>query len=262
VSWCHGTAIAAASSRDGRDWLYRGTLAGLDPEPGRNTLWAPDAVWDGERYHAFVSWIRGVPDGWHGDARMVHAVSDDLFAWRVQSVLALSSARVIDAGLCRLPGGTWRMWYKDEGHGAQIWAADSADLARWTVVGPVLTDRAQEAPTVFAWRGHQWMVTDFWSGIAVHRSDDGGHSWTRQADLLDRPGRRAEDGSFGGHPDVVVQGDAAWIVYQVHPGQRGDRQTPTFTERRTVLQVAALGTAGGGLTCDRDAAVDFALAPG
>ena len=40
VSWVHGTALGVATSRDGTKWLYRGTLEGLDIEPGHNTFWA------------------------------------------------------------------------------------------------------------------------------------------------------------------------------------------------------------------------------
>ena len=44
VSWVHGTALGVATSRDGTKWLYRGTLEGLDIEPGHNTFWAPEII--------------------------------------------------------------------------------------------------------------------------------------------------------------------------------------------------------------------------
>lgn len=49
----HGTAIAASVSEDGVNWSYRGTLRGLDRDPGLNTLWAPEIFWDEDsrRFH-------------------------------------------------------------------------------------------------------------------------------------------------------------------------------------------------------------------
>ena len=65
----------------------------------------------------------------------------------------MSSDRVIDAALHRMPAGHWRMWYKDEVKGSHTWAADSDDLYHWTVEGPVIADCAHEGPNVFFWRG-------------------------------------------------------------------------------------------------------------
>ena len=41
VAWVHATDLGVASSPDGHDWLYRGTLEGLHFEPGRNTYLEP-----------------------------------------------------------------------------------------------------------------------------------------------------------------------------------------------------------------------------
>ena len=54
VSWVHGTALGVATSRDGTKWLYRGTLEGLDIEPGHNTFWAPEIIEAGGLYHMYV----------------------------------------------------------------------------------------------------------------------------------------------------------------------------------------------------------------
>lgn len=51
VSWVHGTALGVATSRDGTKWLYRGTLEGLDIEPGHNTFWAPEIIEAEGLYH-------------------------------------------------------------------------------------------------------------------------------------------------------------------------------------------------------------------
>lgn len=59
VAYCYGTAIGIACSEDnGQSWYYRGTLD-LEYEPGHNTYWAPDIIYDDGTYHLFVVFIRG-----------------------------------------------------------------------------------------------------------------------------------------------------------------------------------------------------------
>ena len=65
LAWVHGTDIGVASSVDGADWLYRGTLRGLEFEPGRNTFWAPEVLYHAGLYHMYVSYVRGVPASWN-----------------------------------------------------------------------------------------------------------------------------------------------------------------------------------------------------
>jgi hypothetical protein len=125
VRWCHGTDIGIASSSDGRTWTYRGTAQGLEFEAGRNTFWAPCLVTHGGAYHMFVAYVRGVPSDWSGDRHIVHYTSRDLVQWKFESVVPLSSERVIDAFVYAKPTCGWRMWYKDEAHGSHIYAADS-----------------------------------------------------------------------------------------------------------------------------------------
>jgi hypothetical protein len=266
VAYGHGTDIGIASSTDGgRSWLYRGTLQGLEFERGRNSFWAPEVIRHEDIYHMYVSYVRGVPSVWSGTRHIVHMTSENLWDWRFQSLLPLSSDSVIDACVHRLPSGTWRLWYKDEIHGSFTYAADSDDLHSWRVVGAVITDCPHEGPNVFFWRGSYWMVTDAWKGLAVYRSRDCA-DWVRHADILCSPGRRPDDGWLGHHADVLVQGDRAYIFYFVHP-ERDESfcETTTGVEpyatRRTSLQVAELELDGERLVCDRDRPFDFALEP-
>lgn len=267
VSWVHGTDIGIASSADqGRSWRYRGVLAGLEFERGRNTFWAPEVVYCQETYHMYVSYVRGVPHDWSGARSIVHMTSRNLWDWHYESTLDLSSDRVIDAALHQLPNGLWRMWYKDEANHSWSYAADSDDLYRWQVQGPAITDCAHEGPNVFRWRGYYWMITDFWNGLGVYRSADAEH-WQRQANILDTPGRRADDGAIGGHADVLVQGERAFLFYFTHPDwdraiQYDTHAVHPYPVKRTSLQVAALDLLGETLTCDRDQAFDFTLLPG
>ena len=196
----------------------------------------------------------------------MHLTSDDLWDWHYRSALTLSSDRVIDAALQRMPGGYWRMWYKDEVNGSHTWAADSDDLYHWTVHGPVITDCAHEGPNVFFCRDNYWMIIDCWAGLGVYRSADA-EIWHRQADILDKPGKRRDDGAIGGHSDVLVNGERAFIFYFTHPDwdreqQFGMDEIHPYHVKRTALQVAELELKNDILVCDRDKAFDFTLQPG
>ncbi len=263
VAWVHGTDLGVASSPDGgKTWAYRGVLAGLDIEWGRNTFWAPEIVWHGDRYHMYVSYITGVPDRWAGHARLIlHYTSPDLLAWTYVSTLPLSSDRVIDACVFPLPAGGFRLWYKDEANGSHTYAADSPDLYDWTVIGPVITGRGHEGPNVFAYQGAYWMIVDEWRGQGVYRSDDLAH-WARNGLVLDQPGTRPDDATIGLHADVVVQGDDAYVFYFTHPGRVAGAEGDTYETRRSSLQVARLGVRDGVLVCDRDAPLDLNLRAG
>lgn len=263
-SWVHGTDIGIASSADGgRTWIYRGIAEGLTFARGRNTYWAPEIIAHAGRYHMYVSYVPGVPHHWFGTRHILHYTSANLWDWRFESQLALSSDRVIDACVFQMPSGQWRLWYKDEAQQSHTYAADSDDLHRWHVVGPVITDCAHEGPNVFAWQGAYWMVTDHWTGLGVYRSADCEH-WTRQADLLVQPGQRVDDAAYGHHADVLVQGDDAYLFYFTHPHEKSiDARTAEglipYAYRRTSLQVARLHVVDGVLTCDRDEAYEFVL---
>lgn len=263
-AWVHGTDIGIASSADGGStWLYRGIIKGLEFEQGRNTFWAPEVLRHNGLYHMYVSYVRGVPATWEHPRSILHYTSANLWTWEWQGSIALSSSRVIDACVHPLPDGRWRMWYKDESAGGHTFAADSGDLFHWTVRGPVITDCPHEGPNVFLWKGQYWMVTDPWQGLGVYRSDDA-ETWTRQANILDQPGRRPDDGNIANHADVLVQAGRAYIFYFVHPGMKrteslGMPRAMPYAARRSSIQVAELELLDELLCCDRDKAVSLDL---
>jgi hypothetical protein len=260
VRWCHGTDIGIASSTDGGlTWTYRGIAKGLEFEPGRNTFWAPCLVEHGRTFHMFVAYVRGVPADWSGDRNVVHYTSRDLVNWKFDAVIPLSSDNVIDAFVYAKPTGGWRMWYKDEAHGSHIYAADSEDLGKWEVTGPVITSSPQEGTAVFWWRGSYWMLVDRWQGMGVLRSDDLTR-WTEQPGrILGVPGKRPDDGDLGRHGEVVVQGPEAYLFYFTHPFGPKAHQEPG--QHRSSLQVARLELKDGRLACDRDAPFPLELGP-
>ncbi len=217
-------------------------------------------------HHMFLTVVPGVFETWQHPRRIVHLTSTDLRRWTYRSTLALSSDRVIDAGVHRLPDGTWRLWYNNERDRKSIYYADSTDLFTWTDHGKCtgVGERPGEGPFVFSWRGRQWMLVDLWRGLGVYRSDDLS-SWTAQTDnLLATPGRGADDGVNGGHPGVVVSGERAFLFYFTHPGRAGTikpEDKDSLDLRRSSIQVVELQEKDGVLSCDRDAPTFVDLVP-
>jgi hypothetical protein len=267
VTWVHGTRIGIAESADnGATWKHAGIAEiPLPPELGGDqaTHWAPDVVVapDGA-YHMYLSVVPGVFRDWNHPRAIVHLVSADLRAWTYRDTLKLASDRVIDAGVVQMPDGAWRLWYKNEKDRSAIYRADSPDLTTWTDRGKAVGDRPCEGPKVVRWRGRYWMVVDPWRGLGVYRSNDA-ETWERQPDnLLAQPGTGADDQVMGGHPDLVVSGDRAWLFYFTHPGRRGpDAKKDTVEQRRTSIQVVEVEVRDGWLACDRDRPTRIRLLP-
>ena len=253
VAWVHGSDIGVAVSRDGGgSWLYRGTVQGLDFEPGRNTFWAPEVFWAQGQYHMLVSYIQGVPDRWEGHDRQIrHYVSADLWHWSGLGPLDLNSRHAIDAAVCPLPAGGYRLWFKDEERESHTYACDSADLTTWTTPRPAITGAPHEGPNVFALGGCCWMLTDEWRGLAVYRSDDL-EQWRRTGTILDVPGTGPDDTDVGRHADVVECGDRAFIFYFAHPGLASATDKDSYQARRSVIRAAELAVTNGSLRCLRD----------
>ncbi|RKS80165.1 transferase family hexapeptide repeat protein [Motilibacter peucedani] len=254
VEWVHGSDLGVAISADGgASWTYRGTLAGLEHEPGRNTFWAPELLWVGDTCHMFVSYVRGVPDRWEGHARHIHHyTSSDMWAWEHQGRLELSSDRVIDAAVVALPGGGYRMYYKDEADGGTTWSSDSADLSSWSGHRRVLqTMGGHEGPKVFFFEGAWWLLVDGWKGQLAYRSDDL-ESWEEAGRILEpatgRPG--TDDVGAGHHADLVVDGSRAYVVYFTHP-ERHTAASDLPRARRSSVHVAELHVVDGRLTAAR-----------
>ena len=250
VSFAYGTMVGVAESEDGANWHYRGALD-LDFEFGHNTFWAPEVVYEPETklYHMYVSYIRGIYTKWRGKATIEHYTSKDLFYWDHVGSLEFASSRIIDPCIYRLPSGAWRMWYKDECQNSVTSYADSTDLHNWEYRGIAAGDCRQEGPNVFRFGGYYWLISDVWQGLAVYRSDDCEKFTRQEMNILAEPGTRVDDNQKGGHADIFVIGDRAFIVYFVHP------EPETYPERSSI-QLAELKIEDGVLVCDRNAPFD------
>jgi sucrose-6-phosphate hydrolase SacC (GH32 family) len=263
VSWVHGTLIGIAESPDdGATWKYRGTARIPLGAPGVDSHWAPDVVYHAGHYHMFLSFVPGMHEDWGGTRFIHHLTSTNLFDWRDEGRLKLASERVIDATVFQMPDGAWRLWYNNEPDRKAIHLAESPDLFHWTDKGKVVGDRSGEGAKVFRWRDKYWMIVDQWQGCGVYRSDDA-TKWERQpTNLLAQPGQGPDDQVKGGHADVVVSGDRAFLFYFTHPGRRGpDANRDTTEQRRSSIQVVELRHTDGWLTCDRDQPTRVRLLP-
>lgn len=264
VSNIHGAKIGIASSEDGYNWTYRGTIPNLDFEPGHNTFWAPEVVFAEGKYHMYVSYITGVPTDWNHKRHIVHYSADDMWNWKFESILDLSSQKVIDVCVYEIAPGQYKMWYKDEANNSFSYSAVSNDLYNWEVLGAEITDCSHEGPNVFEFKGTKWMITDCWDGLPVYKSEDFIH-WNRCGDnLLQEPGTRKGDTAMGNHADVLVINNQAYIFYFVHPDfPREVRKTAdfemTYREAKTCIQVAELEEKEGVLVCDRNKEVRLNL---
>lgn len=263
VTWVHGTKIGIAESADGAVWKYRGT-ADIQYGGEGMTHWAPEVVEHDGLYHMFLTFVPGIFSDWNHPRTIIHLTSTNLLNWDFQSALKLASNRVIDPCVVRLPDGGWRMWYNNEADKKSIYYADSKDLNAWEDKGkaPGTSDRGGEGPKVVRWKGHYWMAVDIWAGLRFYRSDDA-LNWERQPDeLLKEPGKGADDGAKGQHPDLVVSGERAFLFYFTHPGRPdpGKKAGPADM-RRTSIQVVELEYKDGWLTCDRDQPTRIHLTP-
>lgn len=267
VAWVHRTRIGIAESADrGATWKHAGEAAIDLPDRfggAQASHWAPEVLTapDGE-HHMFLSVVPGTFEDWNHPRSIVHLTSRDLRRWSFQGELKLASDRVIDACVHRLPDGTWRMWYNNEPDHKAICFADSPDLRSWTDRGKAIGDRSGEGPKVFRWKGWWWMITDVWDGLGVYRSNDA-LAWTRMpANLLRDPGTGPDDQVKGGHPDVVVAGDRAFLFYFTHPGRiPANEGRDNYETRRSSILATELTVAGNSLGCDRNSPPDIALVP-
>lgn len=251
VEWVHGTDIGIASSKDGgHTWVYRGILPLKDINPGRNTFWAPEVIFENGRYHVYVSYVKGVPADWGHQRFIMHYSGTDLWELKYESTLELSSDKCIDACVHKMPNGKYGLWYKDERHGSHTYMVESEDLYTWNNPKPVIEVFNHEGPNVFYWKDRYFMIVDRWKGQGVFVSEDC-ENWTQLDDILAVSGEEADDFGNGLHADVLVQGEEAYVVYFTHPGRKMGETVP-YELQRSSIQMRKLGFDGKNIICDRN----------
>ena len=249
--------LGVARSKDGATWRYLGTAA-IPKRCTGATLWAPEVQRFAGKWHMWVTVVPGIFANWNAPRFLVHLTSRDLKSWKCGERVELGSDRVIDASVLALPQGGYRMWFNDERMGKAIRWADSADLKTWSVRGTAVTTPG-EGPKAFRWRGRWWLVSDAWKGLLVQHSSDGEH-WTAQSGYLGgEPGTRPSDRAKAQHPDVIVSGDRAYLIYFVHQSGEPEAASNPNWHRRSLLQVAELEERNGVISIDRTRPVKMRL---
>jgi sucrose-6-phosphate hydrolase SacC (GH32 family) len=256
VKWVHGTRIGIAESRDGKTWKYKDTAnINYRPDPGY-TFWAPDIIEEKGTYHMFVTYVPGIFTDWEHPREIIHLTSTDLLNWKYESTLPLGTHKVIDPSIVKVSDNLWRLWYNDEKKGKSISYAESTDLNNWVDKGEIIPAHG-EGPKVFQWKDKYFMIVDVWKGLEIYSSTDM-KNWTKQPQrILEEPGKGTDDQAIGGHCDVVVNNDQAYIFYFTHPGRSKDNPAPknSFDAKRSVIQLGQLHDEDGVITCNRNEAI-------
>jgi hypothetical protein len=264
VEWVHATPIGVATSKDGLNWTYKGE-AKIPKACTGATLWAPELYYEAGTYHMYLTVVPGVFHKWGDKAAtsfLTHLTSKDLKTWSCGDRLDLGSERIIDASLIKTDG-QYRLWFKDERKGSNLFVATSPDLKTWTREATPTVAVGSEGPKAFRFKGSWWMIADQWKGLLVLRSDDA-KTWTMQPTrILEEPGTAPTDTAKGQHADVVVTGEGdqerAYIYYFVHQGNEPEAKTDPYWNQRTAVQVAELKLTDGVLSVDRNAPVTHPL---
>ena len=154
------------------------------------------------------------------------------------------------------------MYYNNENDGKSIYYADSQDLYNWTDSGKKVIGDRGEGAKVFTWKGKNWLILDSWNGLSVYSSEDF-ENWDKQKkNILQIPGMGVDDKVKGGHPDVVVQGERAFVFYFTHPGRiPANNGIDNYETRRSSIQISELNYENGQITTNRDKEVKLDLRP-
>lgn len=269
------TPIGVISSKNLLDWTFKGYCS-FDGNGGDKdspmTFWAPGMIVVGDSCHMYVTRKEDSTPPWGGPSKVVHYVApltDMINGWRFVDV-AINEPNAIDACLFKNSKGSITMIYRNcltgEPRCGTFWAT-STDLKNWEKHGLVHGDvenvdkhgfHYQEGPNVIFWKDYYWLITDPHCGLPVYRSKDG-IDWNYQGLILDKPGNRLYDGTYGRHASMIVTSDdRAFIVYHVEPLRNYveyDDTRLSIVEQLCFLQIAELKIVDGKLICERDALI-------
>jgi hypothetical protein len=259
-----GTPIGVATSKNLMDWKFEGYVS-FDGVSGKKdmpvTYWAPGIIRRGDIWHMFVTYKDNAEPPWGGKGTIRHYTApalDPVNGWKLRGTPDFPQPDPIDATLIEIDGVV-RAYYRVAGNGGIHWS-ESADLETWTHHGKCPGDvnreavGYQEAPYVFQFGNHFWMLTDPHAGLAVYRSEDA-VTWTSNGTILKESGTGSEDGTLGRHPSVLVREERAFLFYHVEPGRPYPSPPPeerAITMKKSVLQIAELNVVNGLLVCDRN----------
>lgn len=249
----HGSEIGVAESKDGGvSWEYIGTCD-IDYHPDEQiTYWAPEVICHRDTFHMYLTYVPGVFNDWKHPRDIVHLTSLDGMHWKYQSVLPLTTHKVIDACIWQMPDGVWRLWYNNEPDNKGIYYAESSDLYHWTDKGSAhLPEARGEGPNVFFWKGKYYMIVDEWKGLSVYSSNDA-LKWDKQKSYL-LPVPKGSPTYPNHHADVEVVDGHAYMFYFTHlmPKEGLTAWENNLLKRQCMVYVTELELdADGQVTCD------------
>ncbi len=259
VDWVHGTPIGIAESKDGGlTWKYK-TDANIHYGGKDVTYWAPDVIENNGTYHMYLTIVPGIFTDWSHPREIIHLTSSNLIDWKFESKIKLVSDKVIDAEVIKAPNGKWRMYYNNERHNKSIYYAESDDLYHWVDKGLAAAERRGEGPVVFYWKDRYFMIIDSWNGLSVYSSKNMENWHLQDERILENPGFGVDDEVKGGHADVIVNNDRAYIFYFTHPGRTEGVKDDNYDTRRTSIQLGELIFKDNKITCNRNLPVDIKL---
>ncbi|GAF02111.1 glycoside hydrolase family 88 protein [Saccharicrinis fermentans] len=259
LEWVHGTPIGIAESEDGGlTWKYRSD-AKINYGGPDITYWAPEVIEHDGKYHMFLTVVPGIFTDWNHPRHIIHLTSNNLIDWNFQSKLNLASDKVIDAEVIKAPNGKWRMYYNNEQKNKSIYYAESSNLLDWENKGLAVNEKRGEGPVVFYWKNRYFMIIDSWKGLSVFSSKNMKNWYLQKENILEKPGYFKDDGVKGGHADVIINNDRAYIFYFTHPGRTNDIWDDTYETRRSSIQVRELKFINHQIVCNRNLPVNIEL---
>lgn len=259
VDWVHGTPIGIAESADGGlTWKYR-TDANINYTGDNITYWAPEVIEHEGTYHMYLTVVPGIFSDWNHPRHIIHLTSSNLIDWKFESKLNLASDKVIDAEVIKAPNGKWRMYYNNERKNKSIYYAESDDLFNWEDKGITVGNKRGEGPVVFHWKNQYFMIIDSWQGLSVFSSKNMNNWHLQKENILDKPGYSKDDKVKGGHADVLINNDRAYIFYFTHPGRVEGVKDDKYETRRSSIQVGELKFVDNKISCNRNLPVNIQL---
>jgi len=259
VDWVHGTPIGIAESSDGGlTWQYR-IDANINYGGNNVTYWAPEVIELNGTYHMYLTIVPGIFSDWNHPRHIIHLTSSNLIDWKFESKLNLASDKVIDAEVSKAPNGKWRMYYNNERNNKSIYYAESTDLYNWEDKGLTVGNKRGEGPVVFHWKNQYFMIIDSWKGLSVFSSKNMENWHLQKENILANPGCYKDDKVKGGHADVVINNDRAYIFYFTHPGRLEGVKDDKYETRRSSIQVGELKFIDNKISCNRNLPVDIQL---
>ena len=201
----------------------------------------------------YLTYVPGVFENWNHPRNIIHLTSKDLLNWKVRINIETCNDKVIDAWCFNFPitpgaYGTIMRWMESRS-GMRTVRICTTGLTKGKQLQQEEKDQKfLNGKIITGW----WlMYGKEWRSISPMIL----LNWTRQSSrILEVGGTGKDDGAIGGHCDVVLNNDRAFVFYFTHPGRTAlnPAQGSSVEARRSVIQVAELEYKDGEISCNRN----------